>query len=724
MHGKFLWGPAIAIVLATPAWGQAGAVRDAVPTATDDADQTQEIIVTATKRAVPLDRSAGSITAITARTLSDRSVNTLDEAFATAANVRFEPTTQQGPALNIRGIDTQTNGVGFEPGVSVYIDEIYQARPSSFTSVLADIDRIEVLRGPQGTVFGKNTVGGLLHIVTKKPINAFEVSGDLTYGSRSLKQARLTLNAPLIDDTLALRITGVARDIDGYERNTTPGAKALYGEGFGGVRGHLLYTPGSRVEVLLSADYGKTTGTGDQHLDIDGNPGDRVTSVGTGGLFRREAYGLSGRVTVKTNAFDIISLSSYRRTDSLAVFDQDFTPAPGVLTRFPELDKTFSQEVRLVSSLDGPFKFIVGGYYLHDKTVNSIQALFGNDAGPPSAIVDTTISTNSYAGFVSAEYKLTDRLKVTGGARYTQEDKQFDFSTIGVAPLPIGSVASNGSLSQGAWSGDIGLNFQATRTLFLYAKAARGFKAGGFDNVSAFQSGALTTIATGGFIPFDIYQFVFRPEHADNYELGFKWASRDGRFHLYGSGFYTDYRDKQEQITRNATLGGITVPLATTANAGGAEIYGVELEGSAAPVKWWRVEGSLGYLSAKYTSFIDPAGGVDLTGLTLQRAPRWNASLANTVFFDAPAGLRGSLRAEGVYTSTNYLDPSNDPFAVQKAHIIVNLRAGVEAKSGRYGLFIFGKNVTNSNVFLAANPSIGAIPIAPATWGAELKFHF
>lgn len=693
--------------------------------AADAAQGDADIVVTATKREVVLSRSAGSITAVSDRALAERNVSALNEAVETAPNVTYELTTLQGPAINIRGVSNQGNGVGFEVGVSAYIDEIYLARASAFTSILADVERVEVLRGPQGTLFGKNTVGGLIHIITKKPTQDFELSGDATYGSRDLLQLRGTVNAPL-SDTVALRVTGIYKDQDGWERNRTPGAKALYGENFAGGRAHLLFTPNSDFEMLLSADYSEVKGTGDQHLDTDGNPHDRVTTVGPFGSFDRKTYGVSNHITGKLGGLDLISISAFRHTDTLAVFDQDFSAAPGVLTKFPELDDTITQEVRLQSDGTGRLNFVLGGFYLHSDTKNAIQVLFGNDVGPASGVVDTRIVTDSIAGFASADFKITDALTLTGGVRYTQEKKKFTFATKSfAAPLPVGTLSSAGGVSEGAWSGDAGLNYQATKSLFLYAKYARGFKSGGFDNVSAFQSGALTTIATGGFIPFDITKFIFRPETVDNFEVGAKIASVDGRYHLYATGFYMNYKDKQEQITTLATLGGITVPLATTANAAKVDIHGVEVEGSAAPVDWFRFDASVGYLSAKYKSFVDPAGKVDRTGLTLTRSPRWTATAAGNLFFPGPFSTKGTARLEVDYRSRSFLSADNNSFAVQSAHALLNGRIGIERDDQHWGLFVWGKNITNSHVFLAADQGLnGGIPIPPPSYGAEARFKF
>jgi iron complex outermembrane receptor protein len=685
-----------------------------------------EIIVTATKREVSLNKSAGSITAVSGEQLEARSVSSLDEAFQVAPNVSYEVTTQQGPAINIRGVTNNGNGVGFEAGVSAYTDEVYLARPSGFTSILADIERIEVLRGPQGTLFGKNTVGGLLHIITKKPVNHFEASGDATYGSRNLVQVRGTVNVPIAVDKAAIRVTGIFKDQDGWERNRTPGSKALYGENFKGARGHLLLTPSDRFEMLVSADYGETKGTGDQHLDTDGNPRDRVTTVGPFGRFDRKNYGFSSRITGDMGGADLISLTAYRVTDTLAIFDQDFSAAPGVLTKFPERDKTITQELRLQNSGSGPLDIAVGVYYLHGDTDNAIQVLFGNDSGAPAGIVDTRIVNDSISGFVSTEFDISDRVTLTGGVRYTHEKKKFDFATRTFsAPLPVGSLRAEGGLSQGDFSGDVGVNFQVNDQLFAYLKFAHGFKAGGFDNVSAFQSGALTTIATGGFIPFDIAQFIFRPETVDNYEGGFKYASSDGRFSLFGSAFYMDYKDKQEQISRLATLGGITLPLNTTANAAAVEIYGVELQATGALFEWWKIDASLGYLHAEYQSFVNPVGTTNLTGNTLTRSPRWTGSLASTFTTDIGNEMKGTARAEASYRSRSFLASDNNAFAVQNGHVVINARIGVEANDRQWGIFAFGKNITDKNVFLAADAGLnGGIPIAPASYGVELRFQF
>ncbi len=684
-------------------------------------ETSDEIVVTATKRERALDRSAGSIAAVTAETLEQRGVSSIDEVFSAVANVQFDTVTLAGPAMTVRGITNENNGVGFEPGFPVFVDEVYLPRPVSFSGILYDVDRIEVLRGPQGTVFGKNTVGGLINVITNRPQEDFDWAADFTLGERELLQARAMINAP-ISDTAALRLTAARLEQDGWLENRTPGARALYGQEFSGVRGQLLVEPTPSLTLLFAVDFSDIVGTGDQHTDIDGNPFDRVTTVGDAGGFEREESGFSFRGDLDLGAWMLTGLSAYRTGDSTARYDQDFSAAEGVLTTYPEQSDIFTQEVRLASDFDGPFNVLFGAYLLRQDTTNAIVASFGDDDGAGNAFVDTEIETTSKALFASAEWALNDRLTLAGGLRYSDEDKDYDFLTTLFAPLPVGSEGDQTSRSDSDISGDISLSYQASETTFLYARFARGFKGGGFDNVSAFQSGALTTIGTSGTIPFDIRQFLFDPEVVDNYEVGVRYTSPNQRVRWSASAFHMEYSDKQEQITREAVLGGIPVPLATTANAASVDISGIESEFSAILAPWWEIDGSIGYLETEYSSFIDPDGVTDYTGNELPRSPRWDVSLASTFQFDVSEHLRGSFRAEGNYRSRNFLASNNSSASIQDAHTLVNLRAGVESTAGGWGVFAFGKNVTDEDVYLATNAGAG-VPIPPSMWGLELRLR-
>ncbi|GAB5458779.1 MAG: TonB-dependent receptor [Henriciella sp.] len=698
---------------------------DTVSEAGVDEKRVEETVyVTATKRAVSLDRSAGSIAAVTAADLEDRAISTTDEIFATIPNVIFDNVTLSGPAVNIRGVANENNGVGFEPAVPVYVDEIFQPRPVSFVSLLSDVERVEVLRGPQGTLFGKNTIGGLVNIVTNKPTDEFEAAADISVGSLDLFQARGMVNIPISEGKAALRITGATKEIDGWLENRELGAPALYGQEYSGARAQLLFTPNHSFNLLVSADASSLDGTGDQHTDIDGDPFDRVTSVGSAGAFSREDVGISSRLEVDFGSHSFVSLSAFRETESEAIFDQDFSAAPGVLTSFPEDLEIFTQEFRVVSDYSGPFNFIAGAFYLDQSNTNAIAASFGSDTAPANAVVDTIIDTESYALFLSGDFDISEKWTVSAGGRYTDESKSYDIAATLGAPLPSGSVSGSGSVDDDAWSGDITLSYDLNESLFLYGKYARGFKAGGFDNVSAFQSGAITAVATAGLIPFVPSEFEFAAETVDNYEAGFKYVAPSGNYRIYGSAFVMNYQDKQEQVTRLADLGGTIVPIATTTNAAEVDISGIELETWFTPAVWWDIQASLGWIDSEYGSFVDPFGGTDLTGNELPRTPDLTGSFASTFSFDGPYSTDGMFRAEAVYRAENFLSDQNDNFAVQDAHTVINLRAGLDAPDNGFGVYIFGKNITDETVFLAANTGLnGGVPIAPDTWGIELRFR-
>lgn len=679
-----------------------------------------EIVVTATKREKSLDRSAGSIAAVTSQTLEDRSISGIDEVFSAVANVQFDNFTLAGPSMTVRGVTNNSNGVGFEPGFPVFVDEVYLPRPVSFAGVLYDIDRVEVLRGPQGTTFGKNAVGGLINVVTNRPTQEFDWSADLTVGERDLVQTRGMINGPLAKG-VSVRVTAAQSEQEGWLKNRTPGSRPLYGQDFSGLRTQMLLEPTANLSVLLVADHSEITGTGDQHTDLDGKPRDRITTVGDAGGFERQETGFSGRVDYDLSQWTLTSLTALRTSESVARFDQDFSAAPGVLTTFPEDSDIFTQEFRAASQFDGPFNVLFGAFYQRLDTQNAIVAAFGNDRGPGAALVDTEVETTSLAFFTSADWKLSDRFTLSGGLRYTDEDKDYDFLTrTTAAPFPVGSQGGKTSISDSDVSGDVSLSYQASETTFLYGRYARGFKGAGFDNVSAFQSGALTTIGSAGVVPFDIKQFVFDAETVDNYEAGFRFASADRRWRLSMAAFMMDYTDKQEQVTRSAVLGGITVPLATTTNAAEVDISGVETEFSGVLTPWWVIDGSIGYLKTEYKSFVNPNGGANFTGNELPRSPTWDVSLASTFTVDIPGGLEGSFRAEGNHRSENFLASNNSRASIQDAHTLVNLRAGVEASAKGWGVFVFGKNITDEDVYLATNAGAG-VPIPPSLWGVELR---
>jgi iron complex outermembrane receptor protein len=680
----------------------------------------EEVIVSATKRDESLQSVAGSISAFSAAQIAERSAFEMAEMFSVIPNVNFENTTGQGPQVNIRGVSNTANGVGFEPGSPVFIDEVFQVRPVAFADSLYDIERLEVLRGPQGTLFGKNTIGGLIHVITQRPSDEAEARLSVAGGDYGFMQLRGVINAPM-GDASAARLTVVYKERDGWLENRTPNTDDLFGEESMTARFQFATQFTDALSANFKYEYAETNGTGDQIFDSDGIYDDLATSLGGAGLFDRESDSYLARFDWDLGDWTVTSLSAYKDLQSVSKYDQDFTPAPGVLTTFPEDIEVFTQELRAASSFDGPLNFVVGAFYLDQETNSQIEAAFGNDFGPAAFSTDSTFDTRSIAAFASLKWTLSDAASIDAGLRYTDESKDFDFAAVAAG---VGGTGGTSSLDTDGISGDIAFNYSFSDALFSYVKYSHGFKSGGFDEVSAFQSGALTTIFSGGSIPFVMDEFVFDDETIDNYELGLKSTFLDGRLRVNLAAFFMQYEDKQEQVVRQADLGGIPVPINTTTNAGEVEIKGLEVEVQSLVTDWFFLQGSVGLLDTEYTDFQNPVGDADFTGNELVRAPNVSASLSGTFNTTFANGMNGSLMLEAIYKDNNFLDALNSDFAVQDAHTMFNTRLGLETGDSRYGIYLWGKNLSDEDVFFLALPGVGATQIPPRMVGVELTAQF
>ncbi|NIB40617.1 TonB-dependent receptor [Pseudomaricurvus alkylphenolicus] len=673
----------------------------------------EEIIVTATKRSESVQDVAGSISVISAETLQNQGISDFEEVFQSVANVSYESPSQQSPAISVRGVNNIGNGVGFEPAVTVYIDEVPRLRPSAYGSAIYDLERIEVLRGPQGTLFGKNTVGGLFSVTTQKPTEETQINAELSLGSRDLIQARASVAGELVEGSLSGRLAMVYKEQDGWLENRN--GEDLFGQEYSAVRGHLLQQVNEDIRLLYTAEYSDFEGTGDQTQDVDGDSMDRSVSVGPRNSSVRDSSLVSIRADIDFEALTLTSLSAYQAFESTAFYDQDFSPAEGIVTMFTEDVSAFTQEVRLTSNYEGRVNFIAGFFYLHEEVENPVDFWFGDDFGDPSGTSVTEIETDSLALFGTMNVDVTDTLELALGLRYTEEEKDFDLDATFVEVFPPGQISSTEDLSEERWSGDITLNYRPNNDWLIYAKYAHGFKAGGFANISALTGGAPIATAFGQ-STLDLSDFLFDSELMDNYEIGFKSDIGD-RVRFNGSVFMMDYTDKQEQIQGDAVIGGVTLPVTTIANAGEAEIKGVELELVALATEWLRLEAALGYLDTEFTEFDDPLGGTSLEGNQLARAPEWSGSLAAQFNFAVSDGLDGMMRIDANYKGDNYIGQTNT--LEQESHTIANIRAGVEATDGRWAVYLWGRNVTDETVYQFPN-----LVNAPESYGMDLRVNF
>jgi iron complex outermembrane receptor protein len=618
------------------------------------------IIVTATKREKNIQEVPISMTALSASRLKRLGVKEISNLENVVPNLDFGNThTNDNPAIIIRGISASAGNIGFEAGVGVYIDGVYMGRNSSLNQPLTDIDLVEVLRGPQGTLFGKNTTVGALNIKTRRPSDELEGSVQVELGNYNLLRTRARVSGPLIKDKLLGKISVFSDDRDGFEKNLKEGASDALDENQQGMRGELLYLASDALDVSLRWDWLKnerkimawSIDENDTHgLSFEGNKPHVINQDDTDEVRTIKGTSLTADYRFDSG-FTFTSITGVRELDISIFGDQDFLPAQRLSIDKVESFEQFSQELRIASPDNRDFKFVSGAfYYQQDATsrisniVNEFFPVIGVDAGFVAGLgtplgfaawqseTDLTntnraeVETTSTALFFDSSYDITEQLSVLFGVRYTDEDKTLNYSQQGINLLIPSYAAFDDSRNDSEVSPSLGMTYAYDEDINLYTKVSRGFKSGGWNattigNPSPFgpiplPSNEITESQLNG-IKFD-------SEKLTNYEIGAKTLLLDNKVRLNTALFYIDYEDMQLSVFKGLE-GSITT------NAGAARSRGLEIELEATATDNLNLAASIGYSDAVFTQF-DPNETVDgdeLDGIRLS-GPKLNANFSVT----------------------------------------------------------------------------------------------
>lgn len=711
--------------------------------------EIETIVVTARKveeqaKDVPI-----SITAISQADIQARGAQRLSDLQYAVPNMVFSATeTSIQPEVSIRGISIPQRNFGIEAGYGVYVDGVLAGRAASVNQDLPDVARVEVLRGPQGTLFGKNTIAGAINIVTREPDEQLRAEVAVSGGDFGKRRAEAYLSGPLSEDTLFGKISAFHNERDGYFDNLTTG-RAQGNDDTTGVRGALRFTPTDRLDVTLSADYTdqKARDYQNELVSLSAAPG----AQGTFNLFNTMFPALApGKRTVMegfdrgterelggaaltanyefSNGFKLTSVTGYRTSDS--IFGRDFDGAAADLLFFDihVEDEQLTQEVRIASPRLGAFDFVAGLYYF-DQSIDSDQALrSGTDWGQVAPLIGFpnfaygtattrqfgTIDTRAYAAFINANWHVSERVTINAGARYTEEDKDFFFNQTSVNPSYPNILDLRDNFSPSDVSPTASVLFRATDAVNLYATVGRGFKSGGW-NADFVTSTDLD----------------FGDETATNYEAGLKSVFFGGRLNAELAVFRLDYRDLQ--VNQSVPLGGGIFANVTT-NAGEATSEGAELSLSGIPAKGLWLGLNVGYTDAKYDDYT--VGSTDYSGNTLPYAPEWTVSTSldysRTL---GTGGTEGFFRFDYGYRSKSFTAANNNPNSMTT--VIRQLDARLGVRRGAWELALYGQNLLNEdNVRLAYQGSyslIGLVPAAiaetrtygvPRNWSLRLSYRY
>jgi iron complex outermembrane recepter protein len=757
-------------------------------TAEDNSDDSiKEIIVTAQKRSESVTDVPISITVLSEQELQDRTFSRFVDVAATTPNFLFQRQSTTNSSIAIRGVASELRNAGLGSATALVVDDVVIERNVALDNVLNDVASFEVLRGPQGTFFGRNTIAGLINTKTVRP--TFDLSGsfDATYGNNDYIQVRGYISGPILPDKLAVKIAGAIRQRDGFMFNQFLG-KDVNNENTRSVRGQLLFTPNDRSEFLLSVDYTRDKAN-DQVQDIElGGAGGNFTLYGVPRLppppapqpplipgrfvdgsdsivfqdvdntLRRKLGGIALRARFDLGIHSITSVTAYRGFEISTLGDGDFSPVDAISVKLGEKQRQFSQELRLASEDGGAFNYLLGAFYMRQTLETDFSVRFGRGqllqfpptVGPPggpqtvlaplfgtpgnpnqeSGTVDSRLVDQSLAVFASGSYDFTEKLSISGGIRYSTDTKKANYgqTRLGnvVAILGVfGQFAPfNLSNSSGAFSGDISLNYKPTEDSLIYAKFARGYRSGGMN--LGIQGGAPDFNN-----PANRSTLQFSPEFIKQYEVGFKVEALDRRLRFNAAAFYLDYSDKQEATFE--TVGPVTVSVIR--NAGAATIKGFEADVVFIPVKNVSINAAIGYADAKYDDFascqnIAPPGSPpsfrNCAGNRLLLSSKWTGTAGIQATPQLSENLSLFARFDVTYRGNYFTDAVNAPLALTKGSTLVNGRIGLQSKDG-WGVFLWSRNLLDKEYF-ARRQVNNTDPVVllgePRTYGLELRYRF
>lgn len=685
----------------------------------------EDTVVTATKTGeTKLQDTPLSITAFSDEVLDSHNAFRLTDLDQFVPNAQFDI---WGPGLMvgyIRGIGSGQLFQFGEQAVGFYLDGVYLERGIGANLNFMDVERIEVLRGPQGTLYGRNATAGAVNVITKKPSDKFQAKLSAEIGNFGKRRVDATISGPIVKDKVKARLSFSDSSHDGFLENAN--GPDIYDENYTGVRGSVEFTPTDKVDIVLSGDWFNSdsrdfnnrlmtkTGLFASRASAAGIPSSTIVSDDFWKISQEwdsrdilEVQGLSARVTIELpHKMCLRSITGYREAEQHISMDMDGTALKLFVSENVWEYRTLSQELQLDGTWDR-LKWLLGVYYLHaannfPTTPNHFDFIMPG----LKRYYDSDATTEAWAGFGNLTYAVTDRLSLEAGLRYSYEEKDSDYyKTWSNVPAIFPSQDLKFNESWDDLSPRFGLNYRFTDEALCYGTISKGFKSGTFG---ADNPAGQTTVG---------------PEEVWAYEIGFKTDWFKNRLRVNGALFYYDYTGLQDRVL---------LPTGSQLrNAAEATIQGAEIEFSVRPVSGLTFNGSFSLLDAKYDKFpnaVSPAGpAVDASGNRLAYSPEWKLDFGAQYVINV--GDYGFLTLRGDLSRTNdqFFSAVNDPRMGQEAYTLVNALARFDTIGGHWGFEIFGRNLGEEeylrSVMAIAGDVIGFVG-EPRTFGFRAIYNF
>jgi iron complex outermembrane receptor protein len=692
-----------------------------------------EIVVTAQKRSESIQKVPISIAAVTGRAIQEQKLTNIQDLATLTSGLNYF-TSSTGVSPYIRGFGNNTGALGNEPPATTYVDGVYLPAPSGSVFTLNNIDRIEVLKGPQGTLFGRNAAAGAVSIVTRMPQQTPSGNVAVGYANYNTVSADFYGTTGLAENLAAdLSVSGFDQ-LQGWGHNLYNSSKAYLNNNIN-ARTKFLWTPTNNTRITLAADYDKSRE--DAGLVLSAIPGTQkppYTNAPVGGFYDTnnvenqyrvaEQGGGSLHIEHDLSWASITSITSGRRLTSRAVEDATVLPIPYSLYHFSLDETTYTQELNIQSPKESVIKWIAGFFFYNDTASYNPFSVYGTSSGQgPSgaAVFNGTQQTNSYAGYVQATTPLwTDNAHLTAGLRYTTDDHKLTqaysntLTSAGVLTPPTKIVNATPDNNQGALTYKVSLDYAFTPVVMGYASYNRGFKSGNYNITSAGGAASAPT----------------KPEFVDAYEIGLKSRFFDNKVLLDVSGFYYDVTDLQVKFVSPA-LG-----LPVTGNAATARDEGFDATFEAQLTPEFQLTANVTYSDYKYSSyknvtFFNYINGVqgssyiaDATGKEVIFAEPWSGSVGGRYHVDTSVGeitanLNLSFHAKSYFDAQNALE--------RTPYQLLNASVGWTSMDRKWGVDVWGRNLNSAKYYINYNYAAFSgdySPGAPMTFGARLRYSF
>ncbi|PIE73376.1 MAG: TonB-dependent receptor [Deltaproteobacteria bacterium] len=663
----------------------------------------EPVLVTAEKRSENVQDIPTSIAVRSELDIADAHITTLQDLSNLTPNLYIANWGIRGTSyIFSRGIGAVNN----EPAMGFYVDDVGYMDPRAFDFNLFDIERIEVLRGPQGTLYGRNALAGVINIVTKKPDNRFHGSAEYGYGKYNMHQGGLHIQAPLVDDKLFLGLAGNYASREGFSENEFLDKDVDSRESING-RAKLRWTPSSALDVALAID-AESIDDGAFPLanlyDLRDTP--HKVSYDHEGAYERDVFGGSLHVEYDAPQFTLTSISAYRSFDDMAKNDQDFTFLP-LITSWEKIDDNqLTQEFRLGSADTGSkLKWLVGLYGFRKDKEHFLNLNFAPGFLLPGGAVDrdsfSDVSTSGGALFGQFTYNLFTHLDLTAGLRYDYEHNDIKYNgEMYSHGIPLGQTNLDETQDSEALLPKFQIAYHKNSETMVYAGVTRGYRSGGFN--PAYM---------------DVSDQFFDSEYSWNYEIGVKTSWLNDRLTANASLFYITLQD--QQIVQ-------LLPSADTVirNGGEARSQGFELESTALLARGLTLEAGIGYTDAVYTEYTDKLSNTDYSDKQMPLAPEYTYNLALQYRKPMSTNLNLFSRIELNGVGDFYWNDANT--LQQDAYSLVNIHTGVESE--KWDILFWARNLFDTEYEVVAFEFPGSQPIGqsgdPRIFGLTVRYRF